>query len=496
MVVNSLAGQAIDRGLETLRPGGRFVELGKRDIYANKPLLMRPFSRNIAFFGVDVTALLSDPAGLHTGRRLLAEVAERVADGRYRPLPHTVYPAARVGEAFALLQHSRHIGKVVVSLDPQDGPVPVRTRPGPPRLDPDSCYLITGGLSGFGAATARWLADRGARHLALVSRRGADGPEAAAVLSDLAARGVTATPYAADVSDAAAMARVIGALDATGHRLAGVVHAAMTLSDGPLTELSDERIRAVLAPKMAGAAVLDALTVDHDLALFWLYSSFAAAIGNIHQAAYAGGNLFTEALARRRGRTGPALAVGWGALGDVGHVAREGLAPAMEALGAEPLGPHEALAALGSVAASGTAVTGIGRYDWTRVRSWLPALATPRFSALRPADGELGGNSRQDLLAALADVTADEALETVNRALAEVLARILQTDTARLDPALPLQDYGVDSLMAAELLTTLRQRLDVEIPPMELLQGGVTLTDLARHVLLRLGVRTTDSANG
>ncbi|MEU9056035.1 SDR family NAD(P)-dependent oxidoreductase [Streptomyces sp. NPDC048384] len=496
VVVNSLAGQAIDRGLETLRPGGRFVELGKRDIYANKPLLMRPFSRNIAFFGVDVTALLSDPAGLHTGRRLLAEVAERVADGRYRPLPHTVYPAARVGEAFALLQHSRHIGKVVVSLDPQDGPVPVRVRPDPPRLDPDSCYLITGGLSGFGAATARWLADRGARHLALVSRRGADGPEAAAVLSDLAARGVTATPYAADVCDTAAMARVIGGIDATGHRLAGVVHAAMALADGPLTELPDERIRAVLAPKMAGAAVLDALTGDRDLALFWLYSSFAASIGNIQQAAYAGGNLFTEALARRRLGTGPALAVGWGALWDVGHVAREGLAPAMEALGAEPLGSHEALAALGSVAASGTAVTGIGRYDWTRVRSWLPALATPRFSALRPSDGELGGNSRQDLLAALADVTADEALDTVNGALAEVLARILQTDTARLDPALPLQDYGVDSLMATELLTTLRQRLDVEIPPMELLQGGVTLTDLARHVLLRLGVRTTDTANG
>ncbi|WP_369173421.1 beta-ketoacyl synthase N-terminal-like domain-containing protein [Streptomyces sp. R28] len=199
VVLNSLAGQAIDRGLETLRPGGRFVELGKRDIYANKPLLMRPFSRNIAFFGVDVTALLSDEAGLAHGRRLLAEVAERVADGRYRPLPHTVYPAARVGEAFALLQHSRHIGKVVVSLDPQDGPVPVRNRPEPPRFDPDGTYLVTGGLSGFGAATARRLADRGARHLALVSRRGPDGPEAADVLSDLAALG--GTPYHAGSAD-------------------------------------------------------------------------------------------------------------------------------------------------------------------------------------------------------------------------------------------------------------------------------------------------------
>jgi NAD(P)-dependent dehydrogenase (short-subunit alcohol dehydrogenase family)/acyl carrier protein len=495
-VVNSLAGQAIDRGLETLRSGGRFIELGKRDIYANKPLLMRPLSGNIAFFCVDATALLYDEAGLETGRRLLAEVAERVADGRYRPLPHTVYPAARVGEAFTLLQHSRHIGKVVVSLSPRDGSVRVRTRPEPPRLDPDGSYLVTGGLGGFGAATACWLADRGARHLALVSRRGAEGPEAAAVLSDLAARGVTATPYAADVTDAAAMADVIRRIDATGRRLVGVVHAAMALDDGPLTELTDERIRAVLAAKMAGAALLDALTAKHDLRLFWLYSSMTAAVGNVKQSAYVGGNLFTEALARRRHSAGPALAVAWGTVGDCGHVAREGLLPAMEALGAGSLGSREALAALETVAVSGTAVTGIGRYDWARVRTFLPKMTAPRFAALMPADGDVGGHTRQDLLATLTGLTTDEALETVTGTLAELLAQILQTDVARLDPRLPIQDYGIDSLMAVELLTTLRQRLDVEIPPMELLQSGVTLTHLSRLVLLRLGVRTTGTANG
>ncbi|WP_190137598.1 SDR family NAD(P)-dependent oxidoreductase, partial [Streptomyces longispororuber] len=495
VVVNSLAGQAIDRGLEILRPGGRFVELGKRDIYANKPLLMRPFSRNIAFFGVDVTALLADGAGLTTGRRMLAELADRVADGRYRPLPHTVYPAARVKEAFALLQHSRHVGKVVVDLDPRTGPVPVHARPEPLGLDPDGSYLITGGLSGFGAATARLLAERGARHLALVSRRGAEAPEADAVLADLAERGVTATPYAADVTDAAAMAEVIDAVDATGHRLAGVVHAAMTLDDCPLTELTDERARTALAPKMAGAAVLDALTERHDLRLFWTYSSFTAAVGNIKQAAYVGGNLYTEALARRRSGTRPALAVQWGALGETGHVARAGLLPAMEALGARALGSAVALAALENLAASGTAVAGIGRFDWARLRTVLPALTAPRFAALLPADDGLAGHSRQDLAAALAGLGADEALRTVSRALAEMLARILQTDADRLDPAQPIQDYGVDSLMGAELLTTLRRRLDVEIPPMELLQGGITLNDLARHVLLRLGVRPADTGS-
>ena len=66
------------------------------------------------------------------------------------------------------MQGGQHIGKIVLEFDPNRVPeVPAEFWP-----NPDGTYLITGGLSGFGLATARWLADRGAMHLALVSRRG------------------------------------------------------------------------------------------------------------------------------------------------------------------------------------------------------------------------------------------------------------------------------------------------------------------------------------
>lgn len=90
----------------------------------------------------------------------VSKIAGLVHTGDYRPLPHVVHPAARVEEAFRLLQHSHHTGKVVVSFDPLDEPVPVRRTPAPVALDPDGTYLITGGLGGFGAATADWLAAR------------------------------------------------------------------------------------------------------------------------------------------------------------------------------------------------------------------------------------------------------------------------------------------------------------------------------------------------
>ncbi|MCQ4041537.1 beta-ketoacyl reductase [Streptantibioticus rubrisoli] len=183
------------------------------------------------------------------------------------------------------MQHSRHIGKVVVAFDPLDEPLTVERRAAAPRLDPQGTYLVAGGLSGFGAASARWLADRGARRLALVGRRGGDSPEAPALLAELAERGVGAVVHAADVTDAGAMRRIVAEADAAGHPLRGVVHSAMHLDDAGLTDLTDERFRAVLAPKLAGGAVLDEVAGAGPLDLFLVYSS-AAAVGNVAQSPY------------------------------------------------------------------------------------------------------------------------------------------------------------------------------------------------------------------
>ncbi|MFC9970572.1 SDR family NAD(P)-dependent oxidoreductase [Spirillospora sp. NPDC127200] len=500
VVLNSLAGQAIDRSLDLLAPGGRFLELGKRDIYGNKPLLLRPFRNNIAFFGIDLTALVASPA---QGRRLAEGFARDLHAGHYRPLPHSVYPAARVAEAFDLMQHSHHIGKVVVSFEPGDQ-VPVHTAPPPPRLNADGTYLVTGGLGGFGAATARWLADHGVRHLALVSRRGADAPGTTELLADLDRRGATATAHAADVTDLAAMAAVLERIDASGHRLAGVVHAAMVLDDQPLTELTGDRVRAVLAPKIAGAAVLDSLTRHRDLDQFVLYSSYAARVGNIGQAAYSAGNLYLEALVRSRRRAGaPGSVVAWGPIADAGYVARTGLSPTLSRNGIAPVDAGPALAALGVMLTEGAEAAGIGRYSWGSVRNVLPALATPRFSRLLPEDEEYGGHSRADLMDELATAAGPEAVRLITGVLAETLAGILQLDADRIDADSPLQDLGIDSLMGAELLGKLRQQFDVDIPPLELLNGGGTLTALADLVLMRLGVsgsgshgRGTDRTSG
>ncbi|UQA91406.1 type I polyketide synthase [Streptomyces halobius] len=486
VVVNSLAGEAIGRSLELLRPGGRFIELGKRDIYENKPLSLAPFRNDLAFFGVDLLSLTHRP---DEALALVEEVGERVRSGAYRPLPHTVYPAARVREAFELMQHSRHIGKVVVAFDPLDEPVTVAADPARPTLDPQGTYLITGGLSGFGAATAHWLADRGARHLVLVSRRGAAAPEAPSLLDALTRRGVHATAQATDCTDMEAMRTLLDGIDAKGHPLRGVVHCAMHLDDAPLSELSEERFAAVLAPKAGGALVLDQLTRDRRLDLFLLISSSAAYAGNVHQAPYVAGNLFVEALVRQRRAAGlPAQAIAWGALGETGYVIRNDLTAQLSALGLEPLSLRDAFATLDDLLTRDTPVTGAGRYNWGRTRDLLPTLNAPRHSLLLPSSSETRGRSREEILAALAALPPEQARAAVQDAITQLLAKVMQMDPDTLDPHRRLDEYGIDSLMAAELLTSMRHQFDVDIPPMELLRSGRTIDGLTTLLHLHLGL--------
>ncbi|WP_159037105.1 SDR family NAD(P)-dependent oxidoreductase, partial [Streptomyces specialis] len=479
VVLNTLSGEAVTRSLEALRPCGRFIELGKRDVYANAPLPLRPLRATVAFHVLDINQL-----PFHAPQEAAAsrdEVVRRIAAGISRPLPHQAYPADRIADALRALQHSRHLGKVIVTCDEP----PALRRPVPtPRLDPRGTYLVTGGLGGFGAATARHLAARGARCLDLVSRRGADIEGAAELIEELAALGTRARAHAADVTDPDALRRIIDRADAEDRPLRGVVHSVLCLDDAPLAELTPERFAAVLAPKMRGALVLDALTRDRDLDLFVMYSSVSALIGNQLQAPYAAGNLVQEALVRARRAAGaPGLAVGWGGIGETGYLFRAGMTETFERLGAGAVPPDLACAALDRLLGQDTDVATVGRFDWHRMARALSTLSAARFTAL--TDGGPGedtaGRSEEFTRRYAAAADDDEARAVVADTLLHLAARVLQTTPERLDGARNLDDLGLDSLMMAELATVMRRAFGCELPVMELV-GVSSLSGLAERV--------------
>ncbi len=322
VVLNSLSGEAMELTVGLLAPFGRFVELGKRDFLANTHIGLRPFRNNLTYFGVDLDQLmLAQP---DKGRQLFKEVIDLIAEGEFSPLPYRAFRAREFIDAMRLMQQSGHVGKIVIT-PPEASELGIAPRR---RFKPaaDKTHLVTGGCGGFGLATARWLAERGARHLVLAGRSGAASPEAREALASLAASGVNVHAEALDIADAASVEKLIQKIGRTLPPLAGVFHAAMVLDDALIANLDAERLKKVLAPKVTGAENLDRLTRDLPLDYFVLFSSATTAIGNPGQGSYVAANGFLEGLARqRRAARLPALAVAWGGIEDVGLLARNRL---------------------------------------------------------------------------------------------------------------------------------------------------------------------------
>ncbi|MDI3307956.1 MAG: beta-ketoacyl synthase N-terminal-like domain-containing protein, partial [Acetobacteraceae bacterium] len=148
VVLNSLAGEAMERSMALLRPFGRFLELGKRDFAENRRVTLRPLRRNATFFAVDVDELPRARPVL--AARLLAGIARRLADGTFRPLPATLHSAAEAEDAFRTLQASAHIGKLVLRPPPAAA-MPAWEAPAIAQAARGT-VVVLGGTQGFGLA--------------------------------------------------------------------------------------------------------------------------------------------------------------------------------------------------------------------------------------------------------------------------------------------------------------------------------------------------------
>ncbi len=480
VVLNALPGAFIDKGLSVLAPFGRFVEIGKRDIYADTPIGLAALRQNIAFMVVDLArAAEQRPQILVEG---MARVAGLIEAGELKPLPVERFPLSRVVEAFRQMAAAKHIGKVVVTFDGEPARI-VRHADRPAAFRADGTYLVTGGLGGFGLATARWLVENGARHVVLASRSGVAAPGA---LDEMRARGATVTPVAADVTRRGDVDAVLAAIAASGVALRGIFHAAMVLDDDFIAKLDDERMRRVMAPKLLGAWNLHAASRGLPLDHFVLYSSIASVVGSNGQANYVAGNRFLDALAEYRRQRGlPALAVNWGALAGTGHlVKREDVARYLNAAGIASIPADDALAALGRLLQRDAATVAYAGIDWQRLARVNPALGdSPRCRHL--GDGarseEGGGSVRAELLAAAPERRGGMLADYLRRQVASVL----KTAPAAVEPTRPLSEFGLDSLTSFELKNRIETQLGLTIPIGKFLQRPSVAT-LAEAFLERL----------
>ena len=485
VVLNSIAGEAIAKGMALLRPYGRFVELGKRDFFANSKLGLEPFRHNIQFFGVDINTLIAERPELMAD--MVTRLMALIADGTLKPLAHRAFPASRATEAFRYMQQSRQIGKVVVTF-PDDAPPVEPLMPAKLTLRGDATYLVTGGRGGFGLATAEWLTTRGARHLALMGRSAQTEPAAAASLDRLRAQGVTILEVAGDVADPASLERVLAQIDRDMKPLRGVFHAAGVIEDALLPKLTRERFDAVTRPKVLGAFNLHEATRDRGLDWFVLYSSATTLIGNPGQSSYVAANLYLEALARfRRARGLPALAMLWGAIGKVGHLGKNPeLAKIMEErLGVVPVDPARAFDGLEQAMLSGVGEVAVADLNWTKL-SRLPRIAdAPKyagFGARRDGvDGVDSSVSLEELKGRIALVSIDEAVAMLTPIVVKQISEVMRIPASKLDIDGSLLDVGMDSMMMVELQMMMERAFGLRLPVLDLMDRA-TILGIARRV--------------
>jgi acyl transferase domain-containing protein len=339
----------------------------------------------------------------------------------------------------------------------------------PPQLRPDATYLVTGGLRGLGSEVAKWLVERGARNLALVGRRAPAAPEAIAIQA-LEVQGVRVLTVAVDVADRVALKAAFARVDATLPPLRGVVHCAGVIDDGLLADQTWDRFAGVMAPKLGGAANLDALTRERELDFFVLFSSSASLLGSPGQANYAAANAWMDALAHRRRSEGlAATAINWGAWGEVGMAARldEATRRRKGEWGAGVIPLQDGLAALGLLIGGGAAQIALLPIDWPALLAHLPeprpafltevAVAVKAKKALSTTEGPPPGLDR---------AAPEERRAILEGFVAQQVVKVLALEsTTVLGRDEDFRAYGMDSLMAMDLRNRLQTSLGRPLSP-------------------------------
>lgn len=486
-VLNALAGEAIPMGLSCLAEFGRFIEIGKRDIYQNSRIPLWPLRRNASFHVVAMDAVFHGDEALT--RDMLGEIAALVEKRKLRPLPFRAFPASRVDAAFRLMASGKHTGKVVVSF--AESFVPRRGVPLTPgfTVKSDGCYLITGAFGGFGKVLAQWLVESGARHLVLSSRSGAASPEAAAFVESLRQRGVEVRVVKADAGSARDVAAIFKEIDASGQPLRGLFHLAMVIDDAPLGSLTRERMLSVLTPKAQGAWLLHEATRARALDCFVMFSSVSSIFGNPAQGNYSAANTFLDSLAHHRHALGlPALTVNWGVLGGEGYVARnERVAEFLAKQGTTEISPGEVTALLDSFLRAGSAQAVAIRVDWAKWKTFFRGMQdNPMLQRIFASlESQETGSAVSDWRGKIDAAAPAEREAVIAQAVREVVGSVLRVkpDSLRIDQ--PLTDLGLDSLMGVEIETSLEAAVGVALPPTSLMRArtiGQIATLIAGHM--------------
>jgi NAD(P)-dependent dehydrogenase (short-subunit alcohol dehydrogenase family)/acyl carrier protein len=364
-------------------------------------------------------------------------------------LPTKSWDVRRAPEAFRFVAQARHIGKVVLTI--------------PRPLDPEGTVLITGGTGTLGALVARHLVARhGVRHLLLCSRTG----RAEALEQELVAAGACVRVAACDVSDRGALSELLSGIDSE-HPLTAVIHAAGAIDDGVFDAMRPDRIDKVFAPKVDAALHLHELTRDQELAAFVLFSSASGVLGAVGQANYGAANTLLDALAHHRRAHGlPGCSLAWGywaeRSGLTGHLGAADTARLRRG-GMVELSSEDGLSLFDRALRASAPLLVPMRLDVQRLSAAAASLP-PLLRGLVRATSRVSRAAASGLKQRLAGLSAADRERLLLELVRGTAATVLSASLDSVEADRPLQELGLDSLMAVELRNRLAAATGLRLP--------------------------------
>eukprot|EP00919_Chromeraceae_sp_WS-2016_P020551 GHVR01048845.1.p1 GENE.GHVR01048845.1~~GHVR01048845.1.p1 ORF type:complete len:1641 (+),score=299.72 GHVR01048845.1:402-5324(+) len=473
VVLNSLNGEFIPESLKLLRPGGRWMEIGKREVWSKEQMNAERPDVQYETIAVDV-AMEENPAWFGG---MLDRIKAEVDKGHITPMNLQVFnmydPTNGGVAAMRFMQRAQHIGKVVITIPSALGE----------ETSSSKVYAITGGLGSLGQLVAKWMIEEGAKNILLLSRRGK--PDAATEESDLwkymQESSASVTAMQCDVSskdDCAKLADVKG--------VAGIIHAAGVIEDATLPNQTLEKLQKVYAGKVFGAWNLHEVFLEKgvNLDFFVLFSSVASLFGNYGQCNYSAANAALDSLAHHRRSAGlVAQSIQWGAWVEQGMAAhlkeqlhKLGMRGISNDLGLRVLYDAMRHANVHPLDSDGTVVA-CQSVIWRRFTKRY--VSVPHFLA----NVSMGASSRATGVASLDMLTVTR--EELGQRLCQ-LAQEITGASERQSPLATLMDLGLDSLGAVEFRSSVLDLTGCRLPQSHIFENP-KIDDIASFILSSVG---------
>ncbi|KAM9957314.1 hypothetical protein ACTFIW_009055 [Dictyostelium discoideum] len=333
MVLNSLSGEYLEKSIQCLSQYGRFIEIGKKDIYSNSSIHLEPFKNNLSFLAVDI-AQMTENRRDYLREIMIDQLLPCFKNGSLKPLnQHCFNSPCDLVKAIRFMSSGNHIGKILINWSDLNNDkqfinhhsvvhLPIQS------FSNRSTYIFTG----FGGLTQTLLkyfsTESDLTNVIIVSKNGLDGGnggsggdnEKLKLINQLKESGLNVLVEKCDLSSIKQVYKLFNKIydndndndDASGgggggsggdfSDIKGIFHFASLINDKRILKHNLESFNYVYNSKATSAWNLHQVSLKYNLNLdhFQTIGSVITILGNIGQSNYTCANRFVEGLTHLR----------------------------------------------------------------------------------------------------------------------------------------------------------------------------------------------------